>query len=156
MTKALQARDIMVTKLITLKSDMKLLDAAELLIKNSISGAPVVDDLGNLIGVFSEKDVMSALIDAAYDEFPSSDVSSYMSRDLFPITEDADLLTIAQIFQSKGFRRLPVVRGQQLVGQISRRDVMKSVLKLLGPAKDRKAAGLYVSALRTDDERPVE
>ena len=83
----------MVTKLITLTPDMKLLDAAKLLIKNRISGAPVVDQDGNLIGVFSEKDVMSALIDAAYDEFPSAEVSSYMSRDLHPITEDVDLLT---------------------------------------------------------------
>jgi CBS domain-containing protein len=111
---------------------------------------------GNLIGVFSEKDVMSALIDAAYDEFPSAEVSTYMSRDLRPITEDVDLLTIAQIFKSEGLRRLPVVRGQQLVGQISRRDVMKSVVKLLEPTEDRKAAGLYLSALRTANERPLE
>ena len=80
MTKVIHARDIMVTKLVKLTPDMKLLEAAKLLIKNSISGAPVVDQDGNLIGVFSEKDVMSALIDAVYDEFPSAEVSSYMSR----------------------------------------------------------------------------
>jgi predicted transcriptional regulator len=63
------------------------------LFKNSISGAPVVDESGNLIGVFSEKDVMGALINAVYDEFPSVEVSSYMSRNLQTITEDTDLLT---------------------------------------------------------------
>jgi CBS domain-containing protein len=156
MTKALHARDIMVTKLTTLSPDTKLLDAASLLIKKGISGAPVVDQDGNLIGVFSEKDVMSALIDVAYDEFPSAEVSSYMSRELRAITEDVDLLAIAQIFKTEGRRRLPVVRGQQLVGQISRRDVMKSVVKLLDPTEDRKLAGLYLSALRPADERPLE
>ena len=156
MTKALHAGDIMVTKLFTLRPETKLLDAAKLLIKKSISGAPVVDQDGNLIGVFSEKDVLTALIDAAYDEFPSSEVSSYMSRDLHRITEDVDPLKIAQIFKSEGLRRLPVVRGQQLVGQISRRDVMKSVVKLLDPAEDHKAAGLYLSALRPSNETPLE
>lgn len=142
MTNTIRARDIMVTKLITLSPDMKLLDAAKRLFKNSISGAPVVDQSGNLIGVFSEKDVMSALINAVYNEFPSVEVSSYMSRNLQTITENADLLTIAQIFQRNDFRRLPVVRDQKLVGQISRRDVMKSVVNLLEPAKDHKTAVL--------------
>ena len=91
---------------------------------------------------------MSALINAVYDEFPSVEVSSYMSRDLQTITEDTDLFTIAQIFQREDFRRLPVVRDQKLVGQISRRDVMKSVVNLLEPAKDHKTAVLYLSAVR--------
>jgi CBS domain-containing protein len=146
----------MVTKLITLSPDMKLLDAAKRLFKNSISGAPVVDESGNLIGVFSEKDVMSALINAVYNEFPSVEVSSYMSRKLQTITENADLLTIAQIFQRNDFRRLPVVRDQKLVGQISRRDVMESVVNLLEPAEDHKTALLYLSALRASNEMPLE
>jgi CBS domain-containing protein len=156
MTKPIHARDIMVTKLITLSPEMKLLKAAKLLIKHKISGAPVVDQSGNLIGVFSEKDVMSALINAVYDEFPSVEVGCYMSRDLRTITEDMDLLTIAQIFQREGLRRLPVVRDQQLVGQISRRDVMKSVVNLLEPAEDHKTAILYLSALRPSNETPLE
>ena len=148
MSRPIVAGDIMVTKLITLSPDMKLREAAKLLLKSRISGAPVVDKEGDLIGVFSEKDVMGALIDAIYDELPSSEVRSYMSRDLHTITEDVDLLAIAQIFQTQGFRRLPVVRDRKLVGQISRRDVMAAVIKLLEPAADRKAAVLYLSALR--------
>ena len=148
MSRPIVAGDIMVTKLITLSPEMKLREAAKLLLKSRISGAPVVDEEGDLIGVFSEKDVMGALIDAVYDELPSSEVRSYMSRDLHTITEDVDLLAIAQIFQTRGFRRLPVVRDRKLVGQISRRDVMAAVIKLLEPATDRKTALLYLSALR--------
>ncbi|MFV2067205.1 MAG: CBS domain-containing protein [Pirellulales bacterium] len=150
------ARDIMVTTLITLSPEMKLRDAAKLLLKNRISGAPVVNEKGDLIGIFSERDVMSALIDAVYDHLPSSEVRSYMSQDLHTIHEDLHLLSIAHIFQSKGLRRLPVVRDKHLVGQISRRDVMAAVLKLLEPATDRKAAILYLSALREPPEAPLD
>ena len=150
------AGDIMVTKLVTLSSHMQLRDAAKLLLKNRISGAPVVNEDGELVGMFSEKDVMSALIDAVYEELPSSEVRNYMSQELQTIGEDLDLLAIAQIFQSQGLRRLPVVRGQKLIGQISRRDVMAAVVKLLEPASDHKSAVLYLSALRERPEAPLD
>ncbi len=149
------ARDFMVTKLITLSPEMKMLEAAKLLLKNRISGAPVVDAAGDLIGVFSERDVMSALLDAVYDDLPEAEVRNYMSRDLRTITEETDLLSVAQIFQTQGFRRLPVVRDGKLVGQVSRRDVMAAVTKLLEPATDRKSTVLYLSALREHPEVPL-
>ncbi len=149
------ARDIMVTKLITLSPEMKLREAAKLLMKNCISGAPVVSAKGKLLGIFSEQDVMSALINAVYDDLPSSEVRNYMSKKLYTINEDLDLLSIAQVFRSKGFRRLPVVRDEHLVGQISRRDVMAAVIKLLEPTADRKAAVLYLSALHEPPEPPL-
>lgn len=156
MTSPILARDIMVTKLITLSPDLGLRDAAKLLLKNRISGAPVVDEAGRLIGIFSEKDMLTALIDAAYDELPSSNVSAYMSRDVHTIDEQADILAIAQVFRTKDFRRLPVVQGDKLVGQISRRDVMCAVVKLLEPIEDHKAAILYLSGLREPPEAPVD
>ena len=88
---------------------------------------------------------MRALIDAVYDELPSTEVRNFMSTDLFTINEDLDLLSIAQIFQSRGFRRLPVTRDQRLVGQISRRDVMDAVVKLLEPANDHIESGEFIS-----------
>lgn len=150
------ARDIMVKKLVTLLPHMKLREAAKLLLKNCISGAPVVNEEGELIGIFSEQDVMVALIDTVYEELPSSEVCNYMSRDLYTIHEDLDLLSIAQIFRSRGFRRLPVVCDQKLVGQISRRDVMAAVVRLLEPTADRKSALLYLSALREPPEAPIK
>jgi CBS domain-containing protein len=148
------AQDIMVTKLVTLRPEMDLRDAARLLVKHRISGAPVVDDAGRLIGVFTEKDVMTALIDAVYDELPCSEVGAYMVIDPLTITEDVDLLSIAQIFKANTFRRLPVVRGEELVGQISRRDILRTVARLIDPAPDHKTAYLYLSALRSSDEPP--
>jgi CBS domain-containing protein len=156
MTSPILACDMMVTKLITLSPDMGLRDAARLLLKNRISGAPVVNAAGELIGIFSEKDLMQALIDAVYDELPSSEVSAYMSRKVYTVDAQADILAIAQIFRTKDYRRLPVVQEGKLVGQISRRDVMAAVVKLLEPAEDRKTAILYLSGLREPPEAPVD
>jgi len=150
------ARDIMVGKLVVLSPHMGLREAAKLLLKNSVSGAPVVNAEGDLIGVFSEMDVMNALVDAVYEELPSSEVRSYMSTDVFTVSEDLDILSVAQIFRDKGYRRLPVVRDGKLVGQISRRDVMAAVVRLMEPSSDYKSAVLYLSALRERAEAPLE
>ena len=156
MAASIRARDIMVTKLITVREDMDLLDLARLLVKNKISGAPVVDEREGLIGVLTEKDLMTALIDAAYDDLPSTKVGAYMQRTPHSIEEDLDVLSIAQIFQTRTYRRLPVVREGQLVGQISRRDVLRAVNKLIEPAQDHSTAILYLSALRDQNESPFD
>jgi predicted transcriptional regulator len=150
------ARDIMVTKVLTLSPETHLHEAAHFLLKNNISGAPVVNEAKELIGMFSEQDMMTALIDAAYDNLPSSEIGSTMTRDLNTIDEEADLLAIVQIFQNKAVRRLQVVREGKLVGQLSRRDVIASVVKLLEPTSDHKSAILYLSALREPSQAPLD
>ena len=155
MSSPILAKDVMVTKVVTLRPEMNLREAAVLLLKKKISGAPVVDSDGNLVGVLSEKDLMTALIDAVYEEFPASDVQAYMT-DPHTIPEDLDLLSIAQIFHDNSFRRLPVLRDGKLVGQISRRDVLSAVVKLIQPATDHRTALLYLSALKNADEAPFE
>ena len=146
----------MVTKLITLAPEMELREAAKRLLKHQISGAPVVDSTGELVDIFSAKDLLTALIDAAYEQLPSSEVRAYMTRDLHTIPDDLDLLSIAQLFQRNDFRRLPVVCDGKLVGQISRRDVMRAVIELLEPVRDHHKALLYLSALRETGQPPFE
>lgn len=156
MSRPVLARDIMITKVLTLSPGTHLRDAAKFLLKHNISGAPVVNEAGELVGMFSEQDMMSALIDAAYDNLPSSEVGNNMSGELHTIDEELDLLAVAQLFQNKGLRRLPVVRNGKLIGQLSRRDVIAAVVKLLEPTSDRKSAILYLSALREPPEAPLE
>lgn len=157
MSSPILARDIMVKKLVTLSPGSNWLDAAKLLLKHRISGAPVVSKKDELVGMFSEQDMMTALVDAAYDDLPSSELRNYMSRDLYSVNEDLDLLSIVQAFQNEELRRLPVVRDGKLVGQLSRRDVIVSVVKLLEPSSpDRKSAILYLSGLREPPEAPLE
>ncbi len=133
------AGDFMVRRLFRLTPHENVFDAIGQLLKHRVSGAPVVDERGALLGVFSEKDSMSVLIKGAYEQWPGADVSAFMNPDRGRIiTEDTDLLTIAKMFVDTSYRRLPVIRDGVLQGQISRRDVLRnarllaSILKNIG------------------------
>ena len=120
-------RDCMNTKLVTLRREMKIEDAINLLLKNRISGAPVVDEDGKLVGVLSEKDCLRIFANSAYNLLPGADVEKYMSKDLTTLTPDVDIFTAAELFLKNPFRRLPIVDDDGvLVGQISRRDILNS------------------------------
>lgn len=148
------ARDIMKTRLVTLKPTMDVFKAIKMLVKNKISGAPVVDDKGQLMGVFSEKCSMQVLIDAAYDGLPTNQVAAFMKTDPQTTTEDARLLTIANFFLISPWRRLPVLRDGILVGQISRRDVIAAAEKLNTRETSHSKRLLYLSALCEMEEAP--
>ncbi|WP_166820300.1 CBS domain-containing protein [Thalassoroseus pseudoceratinae] len=155
LAKPILARDIMVTKLITLRPDMDAFDAIELLLKHKISGAPVVDASRRLIGVFSERCSMSVVLEGAYQQLPTNDVAAFMDTSPRTIDEEVDLLSIAQIFQETSFRRLPVLRDGILVGQISRRDLLRAVHQTFAQATCQDSALLYLSSLMERSEHPI-
>jgi len=150
------ARDIMVTRLVMLSPSADVFDAIETLVKYNISGAPVVEKDRTFLGVFSEKSCMKVLLDAAYDSLPTSEVRAFMITDAETITEETGFLTICQIFLNKPCRRLPVLRDKELVGQISRRDVIRVATKIMKSMPDRKSTLLYLSALRAMDDTPLQ
>ena len=151
------AKDIMVTRLVTLSPAMDALDAIRKLLKHRISGAPVVNEAGDYLGVFSEKTSMSFLLGAAYEQLPSNQVRAFMNTDReCTIAEEVDLLSIVQIFLNTHCRRLPVLRGEKLVGQISRRDVLSATLQVIDDhVHDRDNSLLYLSALVDREHAPV-
>lgn len=151
------ARDFMVTKLITLRPEMDVIEAVSMLLKNRISGAPVVEDNQKFLGVFSEKCSMHVLLDAAYEQLPSNQVRAFMDTDAQTIAPDTHLLSIAQVFLLTPYRRLPVLEDGFLVGQISRRDVLKAALDLLkqSPVRNEGSSLLYLSALVERNEAPL-
>jgi len=149
------AGDIMVTKLVTLSPQMDAFQAIQLLLQYKISGAPVVDTDRTLLGVFSERCSMSVLLEAAYNQMPTTEVYAFMDTDVRTISEETDLLLIAQIFRNTHCRRLPVLRDGKLVGQISRRDVLRAAHKLHAISPDRETALLYLSSLLERHEAPI-
>ena len=74
-------RDFMVTDLITVDPRMDVFEAIGYLLKQRISGAPVVDKDRNFLGVFSEKTSMRVLVDAAYEQIPSAEVAAFANTD---------------------------------------------------------------------------
>jgi CBS domain-containing protein len=124
------ARDIMTSSVVTVSPDLCIFDAIGVLLKNGISGTPVVDAAGDLVGMLSELDCLRVL---ASDEFYLDDhagsgtVREFMSRDGQTIGPEADLYSIAHYFLTRSVRRFPVVHKGHLLGQVSRHDVLRGI-----------------------------
>lgn len=130
MSKVPTVREFMVTNLVTLRPEMPIREAIDTLLKHRISGAPVVDAAGNLIGTLSEKDCLRVFANAAFYNTDPGEVEDYMTRDICTIEPDADLFKAADLFLKHSFRRMPVLENGKLVGQISRRDVLNASRKM--------------------------
>ncbi|MFT7633940.1 MAG: CBS domain-containing protein [Mariniblastus sp.] len=159
MTKAkdFSAGDIMTSKLVTLDPEMDVFKAIELLVKNKISGAPVIDKNRMLLGMFTEKSCLEVMVDAVYEGLPTNLVGAFMDEPADTITADTGMLSMARIFLNKKTRRLPVLQAGKLIGQVSRRDLIKATIKLMSklPNSNRQQNRLYLSALREMHESPV-
>ncbi len=127
MSKSVTVRDYMSANLVSLTPDMEILRAVYTLVKHGISGAPVVDDHGNLVGMLSERDCMKVALSAGYHGEYAGRVSEFMSSGVKTVDADASILEIAEMFLRAPFRRYPVMEDNRLVGQISRRDVLRAL-----------------------------
>ncbi len=120
-------KDYMARTLVTFKPDTDVLDAVHTLVQHRIAGAPVVDDEGNLVGMLSEFDCMQVALNAGYHGTWGGPVRDFMSDGVETVDADMSIVDLAQVFINKKFRRFPVTQGTRLVGQISRRDVLRAL-----------------------------
>lgn len=127
MLKSIKVSDYMAASLVTFKPDMEMRLAISQLVEKRISGAPVVDDHGNLVGVLSEQDCMKVALSAGYYDDYAGQVKDYMSSKVTTIDADTSILQLAQLFIDSPFRRYPVMQNNRLVGQVSRRDVLRAL-----------------------------
>lgn len=131
MLHSIAVKDYMATKIITVKTDLDILKAVHLLIENRISGVPVLDELGGLTGMLSEKDCMKVGLNAAYHQDGGGKVGEYMTTTLTTIDQHQSIMDVATVFLNNPFKRLPVVNDDgELVGQISRSDVLRAIDEL--------------------------
>ncbi len=120
-------RECMARKLLTLKSETEILDAVAFLLKHKISGAPVVDNDKHLVGVISEKDCLNLLAKGVRGNVPHGSIAEFMTTEVETISPDMDLYYAAGLFLKRNYRRFPVVEDGVLVGQISRRDILRAI-----------------------------
>jgi CBS domain-containing protein len=111
------ARDLMKTEVVTVPPDLPVQAAAELLAFHRISGLPVLD-AGRLVGVVTEADIIGK---------QGGTVAEIMTRDVLSVAEDAPARDLANLLTQRGIRRAPVLRAGQLVGIVSRGDVVRWV-----------------------------
>ncbi|QDV68329.1 putative voltage-gated ClC-type chloride channel ClcB [Rosistilla carotiformis] len=135
----LVASDAMATRLLTLHEEDDVFDGIEQLLSHRVSGAPVLNRNEQFVGIFSEKTSVSVLIQSVFDNLPSTQIGRFADRDRGRVVEESTPLTqIVETFVKTDFRRLPVLRGGQVVGQVSRRDVIKQpkIARWIGQLSD--------------------
>lgn len=120
----LTARDIMTDGVITVRPTCTIQEAIELLLSERISGLPVVDDRGRLVGIVTE----FALLAVAYDERVLRDaVSQHMTVDLLTVEASDPIRKVADLCVLHRVRRVPVMENGRLIGLIARCDVLRAV-----------------------------
>ena len=138
-------KNYMITRLINLTRDMDVYFAIGLLLKNRISGAPVIDNNNSLVGILSEKDCLRIFANGSFYDMPGGPVSKFMTDVVSTVKPNSDLFLVADVFLQHNFRRMPVVKGKKLVGQISRRDVLRAIQDSTSYNVDNKEINGYIT-----------
>ena len=124
--KTKKAADIMTTNVITVKKDMILTDVIALLLRWHISAVPVVDDENKMIGIVSEIDLVNLTFDG---NAADTTVEEVMVTDLVSFSPKAELADLVQAFSKRHLRRVPILDEGKVVGIISRRDILREMLR---------------------------
>ena len=114
------AKDIMTKDIITVSPKMTVKKLALTLIKNQISGAPVAEKNGKIVGIVSEADIVAK---------KGRDVKAIMSKKVLRVAEDTSVEEIAQLMTTHSIKRVPVMLGEKVVGIISRADIVSAIAR---------------------------
>lgn len=176
----MRAMDVMTTHVITVDPDMSVQDLAMLLAERGISGVPVVDAAEQLVGIVTEGDLMHRMEngtehhterrrarwldslasdrDLARDYIKSHGrkVADIMNRDVVTVSDTAELAEIADLFEAKRIKRVPVMRDGRMVGIVSRANLVRALAAAprQAPDADNDDRGLrarLIAELETQD-----
>ena len=127
MLRSVKVRDYMTTNLVTFTPETDVFEAVKILLEYKISGTPVVDDTGAMVGMFSEGDCLRSTLNATYYEDQGGQVKDFMTTKIDSINPEDSIIEIAEYLINKNRRRVPVVEEDRLVGQISRSDILRAI-----------------------------
>ncbi len=118
--------------MVTFKPDQPIQDVIATIVGKKISGAPVLDDQHHLVGMISEKDCLRLIVDQAYHNMPAETrkVSDYMTLKVQSLSPKTNIVEAAIEFLNSPIRRFPVVENGMLIGQVSRRHILKAAQKI--------------------------
>tara|TARA_B110000003_G_scaffold54124_1_gene53970 strand:+ start:923 stop:1387 length:465 start_codon:yes stop_codon:yes gene_type:complete len=130
--KNILVRDIMSKSLVLFRPKQTIHDVMKSFIKYRISGGPVVDKYGELMGIISEADCMKEISESRYFNMPILDKTVYhfMTKDVETIDASTSIFDAASLFSKTNRRRFPVIDKKRLVGQVSRKDIVIAAINL--------------------------
>jgi CBS domain-containing protein len=176
----MRAHQIMTRKVISVKPDTSIADAANIMLQQHISGLPVVNETGKLVGIISEGDFIRraeigtqrkrgpwltflvgpgrAATDYVHEQ--GRNVGEIMTSDPLTVTEDATLEAIVEVMEKNHVKRLPVLRGEQLVGIVTRVNLLRAVANLARDVPDPTADDDHIrnrvfAAIEKTDWAPI-
>lgn len=120
-------RDYMDKKVPTLSPDTAILDAVDFLLANHVTGAPVLDASGNVIGILTEKDLLRLLSTGMDSDKPDGVVRDFMTTEVFSVPSHMNVYFLAGMFLKASYRRIPVIDEGKLVGAITRFDILRVI-----------------------------
>jgi len=126
--------DYMTTKLITFSPNQPIGEVMEILIRNKISGGPVVNENNELLGIISEGDCIKHISESRYYNIPidNDNVEKHMVKNVETIEGNLNIFEAAEQFLKSKRRRFPIVENGKLVGQISQKDILIAALEQKG------------------------
>ena len=123
--------EFMDTVVPTLSADTQVMKAVDFLLRHRVTGAPVVDSDGGIIGIITEKDLLKLVTEGIQGQPPTeATVAEYMSTDVVTVPPTVDIYYVAGLFLKNKFRRLPVVKDGKIVGAITRYDLLRVIRTL--------------------------
>ena len=128
-------RDYMDKVVPTLSPETDILEGVDFLLKNHVTGAPVVDPEGHVIGILTEKDCLRLLSTGMEADMPRGVVRDFMTKEVASVPPDMNVYFLAGHFLKANYRRLPVMEKGKLVGAITRFDVLRVIQANLKKAK---------------------
>jgi len=146
----MQVHDVMTGNVISITADATILQAARTMLQNRISGLPVVDAQGNLVGMVTEGDFLRrgelgterrrpkwlefllgpGRLASEYVHASGRKVEEVMSRDPVSAAEDDSLQTVVELMERRRIKRLPIMRNGKIVGIVGRADLMHALVSL--------------------------
>nr|WP_305908140.1 CBS domain-containing protein [Methylomarinum sp. Ch1-1]MDP4520952.1 CBS domain-containing protein [Methylomarinum sp. Ch1-1] len=112
------------------KKETSVLQAITSLLAHKVTCAPVVDEHGKLVGMFSEKDSMKVVLNCAYNQGMSGKVGEFMTKEILTVNADDSVVDLAERFKDSSVRSFPVCEDGALIGIVSRTDVLKALISI--------------------------
>jgi CBS domain-containing protein len=132
----LTAQHVMQKAVFVLRHDAQVFDAVDDLVQRGFTGAPVLQD-GRLVGIFSERDALTAVATAHYEDEPPGTVAQHMRREFPVCCAGTDIYEMASVFRNHPVHRVPVVDAERrLLGIVSRGDVLRG-LRVMFPHRPK-------------------